>query len=161
MIKTNRFTLKPLTQYDVNDLYLSWLTKNNTNGYIKYAKNKLNLKDLKQYVKDRENKGDILFLGIFTKDSNQHIGNIKYEPIDYANKTATMGILIGDKKWRGKGVANEVITQSAFWLKKKYNITTILLSVNTKNTVAIMAYKKINFKVYQQQNNNIKMSWYL
>ena len=72
-----------------------------------------------------------------------------------------MGILIGDKKWRGKGVANEVITQSAFWLKKKYNITTILLSVNTKNTVAIMAYKKINFKVYQQQNNNIKMSWYL
>ena len=161
MIKTNRFTLKPLTQYDVNDLYLSWLTKNNANGYIKYAKNKLNLKDLKQYVKDRENKGDILFLGIFTKDSNQHIGNIKYEPIDYANKTATMGILIGDKNWRGKGVASEVITASSYWLKDNKDIKIILLGVDKNNIPALSAYQKNGFKISKQQDDNIKMTWYL
>jgi hypothetical protein len=40
------------------------------------------MSDLIQYVKDRENREDILFLAIFT-DCAQHIGNIKYESINF------------------------------------------------------------------------------
>ena len=43
----------------------------------------------------------------------QHIGNIKYEPIDFQAATATMGILTGANDWRGKGVGPEVIKGSA------------------------------------------------
>jgi len=33
-----------------------------------------------------------------------------------------MGILIGDQSWWGKGVASEIITASAKYLKDKYFI---------------------------------------
>ena len=54
---------------------------------------------MKQYIKEKRNKFDCLFLGIFLKDANKHIGNIKLEPIDFENKKATLGILIGDKNY--------------------------------------------------------------
>lgn len=161
MITTKRFSLTPLTASDANNNYLSWLTKDNTNGYIDYAKTKTTLFDLKHYIKERANNKFILFLGIHTKDNQTHIGNIKYEPINFEKNTATMGILIGDKNWRGKGVAAEVITASANHLKQKYNINTVFLGVDAINTAAISAYKKIGFKIVAQENNNIQMAWYL
>jgi len=42
-----------------------------------------------------------LFLGIYTLESQEHIGNIKYEPIDLKCGIAIMGILIGEDKWKG------------------------------------------------------------
>jgi [ribosomal protein S5]-alanine N-acetyltransferase len=46
------------------------------------------------------------------RDSGNNIGNIKYEPIVIEEHQATMGILIGEKRRRGKGVATEVINTS-------------------------------------------------
>ena len=70
-----------------------------------------------QYIKSRENREDVLFSAIFT-DDGQHIGNIKYEPIDLENKNATIGVLIGEREWRGKGVAIEVIKACNQYLHK-------------------------------------------
>ena len=53
-----------------------------------------------------------LFLGVFEKVTNKHIGNIKYDPIDSESKVAVMRILIGDPEWRGRGVAEEVLSAS-------------------------------------------------
>lgn len=158
MIDTKRFILKPITSKDVNNNYLSWLDIEISGGYIDYAKNTITLVDLMQYVKERENQKNILFLAIFDKITNQHIGNIKYEPINFDDKTATMGILIGDKNWRGKGVASEVITASAKYLKKTHHIKMILLGVDKTNIPALSAYQKIGFSIDKKQDNSIKMS---
>ena len=91
----------------------------------------------------------------------QHIGNIKYEPIDYKGKTAVLGILIGDSDWRGKGVAIEVIKASAHYLAERYGVTTIFLGVNQNNKAAVSAYQKVGFKIKEQNKNNIQMVWQL
>ena len=80
------------------------------------------------------------------RETGNHIGNIKYEPIDFENKVAVMGILIGEKDWRGVGVASEVIKSSSEWLNKQYDINHIALGVDSKNIAAIKTYKKIGFK---------------
>ena len=118
------------------------------------------MEELKSYVSERENKRNVLFLGIFTK-KKQHIGNIKYEPIDYKGKTAVMGILIGDSDWRGKGVAIEVIKASAHYLAERYGVTTIFLVVDKNNKAAVSAYQKIGFKIEEQNKNSIQMVWQL
>jgi len=97
-----------------------------------------------------------LFFGIFT-DSRQHIGNVKYEPINIEDKVATMGILIGDKEWRGKGVAPEVIKASSEYLNKTYGIRYIDLVVNGNNAPAVSVYKKMKFEVVKENNNIFKM----
>jgi ribosomal-protein-alanine N-acetyltransferase len=95
-IKTRRFQLKTLTTKNVTKKYLSWFFSSEAKKYISFAQKQLNINDLMQFVKNKEGIKDILFLGIFTKTGN-HIGNIKFEPISPKEKSATMGILIGEK----------------------------------------------------------------
>ena len=157
VINTERFQLKTLTVDDATEEYLSWFSSSKEVGeYIAYAKTNADINKLRQYVKEREDREDVLFLGIFT-DSGQHIGNIKYEPINLKDKSATMGILIGDQEWRGKGVATEVIKDSSKYLKENYNIKYIDLGVNKDNIAAVSAYKKMKFEVVEEDDNGFKM----
>jgi RimJ/RimL family protein N-acetyltransferase len=88
-----------------------------------------------------------IFLRILEKKQHQHIGNIKYHPIDLNKRIAVMGILIGEQFWRGKGVAKEVINNTAKYLHTKAGIRRILLGVAKNNIPAIRAYKKTGFKI--------------
>jgi len=155
IITTKRFLLRPLNKDDVSYSYLSWLTIEK-NPYIEYVKNHSSLEDLKTFVSSREGEKNVLFLGIFT-DFGKHIGNIKYEPINVKKKIATMGILIGDLEWQGKGVASEVIKASSNYLKEVYGIKHIILGVDKNNIPAISAYKKIQFEVFEENKNEFKM----
>lgn len=157
-IETERFRLLPLTVEYVNDRYLSWLDPKNNNGYIVYGHSDLTLNRLREYVSSREGKDDVLFLAITDKESNQHVGNIKYEPIDLSDKTATMVILIGEKSWRNKGVAKEVILETAHWLKINKDIREIILGADKDNIQALTAYKKIGFLKIGKTDTGIRMS---
>lgn len=145
-LQTERFTLRSLTAEDITINYLNWFKDPVTQRYIDSAKNNQTLKTLKNYVSDRMHRSDVLFLGIFTPNE-QHIGNVKYEPINIKNSYAVMGILVGDPNWRNRGVAREVIPASADYLQKNYGIKYIALGVTQKNQAAVMAYQKIGFKI--------------
>ena len=106
---------------------------------------KHDIKKVKSYVSQRENDDTVLFLGIFVRDSGNHIGNIKYEPIVIEEHQATMGILIGEKSWRGAGVATEVINATVIWLQKNLGIREFFLGVDLDNIYAIKAYEKSGF----------------
>ena len=142
VIFTNRFILRPLQLGDVSERYANWLIDPTSNKYITA---RLSIDDLRKYVKERITKHDILFLGIFDKLSGLHIGNIKYEPINSNLAYAVMGILIGEPEWRGKGVAHEVISSTAYWLRKNRNVHQIILGVSRYNLAAIKAYQKVGF----------------
>ena len=157
IINTERLQLKSLTTKDVTEKYLSWFNQSKEiEKYISFAQKCEGIDSLMQYVKDKKDREDVLFLGVFCS-LGQHIGNIKYEPIDLKNRTATMGILIGDKEWRGKGVASEVIKISGKYLKNNYGIKYIDLGVDKSNARAISAYEKINFKIIEENNTGFKM----
>ena len=157
IINTERFQLKSLTTKDVTEKYLSWFNQSKEiEKYISFAQECEGIDSLMQYVKDKKDREDVLFLGIFCS-LGQHIGNIKYEPIDLKNRAATLGILIGDKEWRGKGVASEVIKISGKYLKNNYGIKYIDLGVDKSNARAISAYEKINFKIIEENNTGFKM----
>ncbi len=145
-IKTKRFFLRPLSTIDVTERYLGWLKDLNSNRFIQTASSDHTLESLKNYVKARQDREDILFLGIFLKEDGLHIGNIKFEPIDYINRTTIMGVLIGDLDWLGKGVFFEVINACAEWLSRNYSLNTIFLGVDIENRSAIRAYLKAGFR---------------
>ena len=163
-IPTNRFVLRPLRVDDVNERYANWLSDQATSQYITA---KLNLADLRQYVHECSAREDVMFLGIFEKETGLHIGNIKYEPVNTELGYAIMGILIGDPDWRGKGVAAEVLLASAEWLSKCRNIKQIVLGVSRTNIAAIRAYQKVGFieetsrYIPSVSVENMTMAWHL
>lgn len=145
-IKTKRFFLRPLSTTDVTERYLGWLKDLNSNRFIQTASSDHTLESLQNYIKARQDREDILFLGIFSKEDGLHIGNIKFEPIDYINRTTTMGVLIGDLDWIGKGVFTEVLNACAEWLSRNYSLNIICLGVDNENRSAIRAYLKAGFR---------------
>jgi ribosomal-protein-alanine N-acetyltransferase len=146
VIVTERFILRPLTTDDATARYLNWLADEDARRYIQAAGETRSIDDLREYIAKRSSKGDLLFLGIFETTEGKHIGNIKYEPIDIAAGTAEMGILIGEPRWRGRGVAREVISASARWLKKHRGISYIMLGVESNNKGALTAYLRTGFR---------------
>ena len=146
-IKTKRFLIKKLTLRNVNKTYFSWFKDSIANKYIVASDSviKGGIKYLKLYVRKKINKKNILFLAIFTKKKS-HIGNIKFEPISIKTNTAIAGILIGNKKWRRKGVLKEIFPNICKFLHLYYGILRIELGVSNNNKIAIISYKKIGFK---------------
>ncbi len=143
-IETERFVLRPLQSSDASDTYLSWFATSGSE-YISTAAQMQKRADLVQYIQERQKRQDILFLGIFIRETDIHIGNIKYEPINIPTQQATMGILLGDMQWRNKGVAREVIHASSLWLRDTCQIKQLNLGVASDNKAAIRAYERTGF----------------
>ncbi len=167
VIETERFVLRPLTEVDVSQRYLQWFADQDAQRFITAAQNTTTLSALRDYVRDRIDRDDTVFLGIFERHTLLHIGNIKYEPLDSTLGYAIMGLLIGDADWRGRGVTGEVLTASALWLRRDRNIRQIVLGVQKDNVAAIRAYEKVGFRIANTPHipnpgsNALTMVWVL
>ncbi|MES2400014.1 MAG: GNAT family protein [Pseudomonadota bacterium] len=145
VIETSRFLLRELTGDDVSARYLGWLGDSAAQKWIATAESTRELAALREYVQQRVGRRDVLFLGIFAKTDDLHIGNIKYEPLLQEEGRAELGVLIGDPAFRGKRVFAEVLAASAEWLKSHRNIRRIYLGVERQNLPAVTAYQNAGF----------------
>lgn len=151
---TERFFLKALMPEMVGEEYLSWLISEETADYILYARNKIVMTELVEYVREKYMNPRVLFLGIFLKDTGEHIGNIKFEPMDSEEHYAVLGILIGNVAWRGKGVFSEIskILEKAL---RESSIKKIYLGVQKRNQLAVKSYLKEGYEI--DNENFLKM----
>lgn len=167
MIITPRFTLRPLTPDDATERYSGWFSDEAAVSHIVSASSVRGVAELRAYIEARAGRTDVLFLGIYTRLGNEHIGNIKYEPVNPQEHYAVMGILIGDANWRGRGVAVEVIETSGLWLRDQLGIDEIILGVSRDNQAAIRAFEKIGFrpeptdKIPPRSDGSLAMVWRL
>ncbi len=145
VIETSRFVLRELTVDDVTDRYLGWLSDSVAKQWIAAAELTRGLADLREYVQQRIGREDVLFLGIFSKPQDLHVGNIKFEPLLRDEGTAELGVLIGDPEFRGKRVFAEVLAASTGWLKDHWGIDRIYLGVERENQPAVTAYQNAGF----------------
>ncbi len=153
---TKRFKLKILTSELVGDEYLSWFSDKSTSQYIEYAKKAVTLAELKAYAQEKLDSEDALFFGIFSRESNKHIGNIKFEPINIPGHFAIMGVLVGDIDWRGKGVFTEV-DEALEEPLINLGIEKIYLGVSQDNISAVNAYKKSGYEIDAHDFLNVSL----
>lgn len=149
-IESERLILRNLTKFDATITYLNWFKDPYILRFIEGAQGIHSTKNIENYIIEKNDLKDALLLGIFLKKNNQHIGNIKYEPLDLDRKFSVMGIMIGEAEYRGKGYGSEALFASIDWLKKCFKIKSIYLGVHVSNTQAIKSYKKVGFVVIDQ-----------
>jgi RimJ/RimL family protein N-acetyltransferase len=88
---------------------------------------------------------DALVFTIIANDDDRPIGNIALQDIDYRNRTAELGVYIGDAEFRGNGYGTEatlLLTSFAFGV---LGFNNIMLRVYEYNQQAIRAYQKAGF----------------
>ena len=159
-IHTKRFVLRELSEDDASERYLSWFRDETTQAYV--AATSEDVDGLRQYIRQRAGREDVLFLGIFDRTSGLHVGNVKYEPVNRDEHYAIMGILIGDPAFRGIGVASEVLASSGKWLRDNRGIRHIGLGVHRDNQAAIRAYERVGFRAasaaFLQQSDPVQVT---
>jgi UDP-4-amino-4,6-dideoxy-N-acetyl-beta-L-altrosamine N-acetyltransferase len=91
------------------------------------------------YVKDEKNK-------IFAIETEKtYIGNVGLHDIDWINRKALLGIMIGEKKYLSKGYGTDAITTLLEFAFDTMNLNKISLTVFENNQRAIRCYEKCGF----------------
>lgn len=154
-VKTRRFTVRVLEEKDVTQVYASWFQNPEVARFIVAARRSQTVKSLRNYVRGKQTSDQSLLLGIFTRHTQRHIGNIKFEPIYRADKATVLGVMIGDSGWRGRGVFREVFTACAHRMESVLGIDTFALGVDNANRRAIRAYIRAGFTLCEQSPPSI------
>ena len=142
---SKRFYLRELTVKDATPLYLSWLNDVHSRRFIAFRQD--SIEELQQYIQSHIEEPQTLFLGIFCRMTKVHIGNVKFFFSAPNREEFSMGIMVGDKNWQGKGVAGEVLSLLSLYAKEHYGSKKMILQVEIANASAVRAYEKLGFKV--------------
>ena len=142
--------LSPINIDDAS-IYVEWLSNPNISDNLHSTKRVFNEVNEKEFLNKRLSNGDHIF-SIIRKSDDKLIGNISLNEIDYVDRTATIGIFIGDSDNHGKGYGSDAlraILNYGFGVLNLYNID---LKVFDFNERAINCYKKVGFKEYGRRH---------
>ena len=112
------------------------------------------IEELKSFLIGIEKK-QILFWAIHLKHTDQHIGNIKIDPINIKHNTAEYGIMIGEKEEWGKGYAKEATLKIINYCFEELGIRKITLGLISENLNALKLYEKIGFETEGKYKSHV------
>lgn len=139
--------LRLLVKDDINDRYLTWLNDREVTQFTEIGTFPTSMSDLKSYyAKISQSKCDVMF-AIVTKRNNVHIGNIKLGGISWIHRHADLGIMIGEKKYWGKGFGEEACKLVLSYAFNTLNLNKVILGVYGNHKAGIKAYRKTHFVV--------------
>lgn len=140
-----RVYLSPINLEDV-EVYTKWINDYEVAKGIGQFNNIFNIEIEKEFlnksIKERYNFAMIL------KDEDRLIGNISLSAVDFINKTAELGIFIGEESDRNKGYGTEAIKLILDYGFNYLNLNNIMLIVYSYNEKAKKSYEKIGFEVF-------------
>ena len=138
-----RIYLSPRSTEDAEQ-FTEWLNDFETTDYLGNSGKIMSLEGEKEYLQNNSNpEGNFV---IVTLDEDKFIGTVSLEGIDRINRTATLGIFIGDKAYRSNGYGTEAIRLILEYGFNYMNLNNIKLDVMGFNERAIKCYKKCGFK---------------
>lgn len=143
-LKGGKVTLRPI-KLDDAARFVKWLKDEEIRKFLSANPKGVNLKKEKEWIGSltKKKKSEKHF-AIDTKE-NIHIGSLALY-LNLKNKSAALGILIGDKNYWGKGYGAEATRLLLNYGFAKLQLHRIELGVYDYNKRAINLYRKLGFK---------------
>lgn len=86
-------------------------------------------------------------LAICLKENDNYIGNVYMTDINDINRSCHSHVLIGDKKYWGKGYAREALLKATTYMFNERNIHRIQANVLESNEQSLKMLKKCGYKI--------------
>ena len=157
LVSTQIF-LRPLKANDVSIAYLSWMQDPDIVRHLELRVYPKQIEDLREYVSSSQLNREEMLFGIFARENEQHIGNIKVGPRDPLHLTASIGILIGETQFWSKGIATESIVLASNWAFREFNCAKVTAGCHASNLGSLRAFMKAGFKVEGFLQSQVKLS---
>ena len=136
--------LSPRNSEDV-EIFTKWLNDFHVTDGLGRSGLLVTLNGEKDYLEKNHDNNNYYFV-IVTLENDEMIGTISLENINYRNRSAELGVFIGDENYRGKGIGKEAIHLILDYGFNYLNLNSIQLTVLSFNERAIACYKKCGFK---------------
>jgi len=149
-VASDRFVIRTLESSDVGSDYVAWFDDPVVRSFITWRPGENPAEELRAFVGDHDARSDSLLFGVFD-EQGRHVANLKYEPIDLEAGVATLGVLIGDPGWRGRGLFGEAFAATATLISSTLGVGRVMLGVDRRNIAAISAYERSGFTAVAQQ----------
>lgn len=140
-----RIYLSPRNNEEI-EKFTEWLNDFETTDYTGRSAYITTLEGEKKYFEENINRNYNFF--IVTLDTDKLIGTVGLENYDGINRTATLGIFIGDKEYRSQGYGTEAIKLILDYGFNYLNLNNIKLDLMSFNERALKCYQKCGFKEY-------------
>ena len=146
-IEGDLVALGPLSR-DLLPLYRRWINDLGTTRTLDLPPYPMTMeKEQAWYDQQSLAENDVPFT-IYERETSRPIGNTGLHEIDYRNRTATFGIIIGEPECRGKGYGTETTRLMLDYAFTVLGLHNVMLIVFEFNAAGIKAYQKAGFKEY-------------
>ena len=138
-----RIYLSPRNVEDV-EKFTEWMNDFEITDYTGRSYQTMTLQNEKAYLeKEQDNKSVFAIIDLQT---DEIIGNVGLHDINNINRTAPLGIFIGNKDYRSKGYGTEAIKLILDFGFNYLNLNNIDLALMEFNKRALKCYEKCGFK---------------
>ncbi len=137
--------LKLLSENDVAENYLSWMQDPEVVQYLECRWCAHTMESLREYVKNVCLSPNDFAFAIFINNET-HIGNVKIGNINWMHRFAEIGLLIGERSFRGRGLGTEVIRRATEYAFKELNINKLVAGIYSPNVASYKAFSKAGYR---------------
>jgi len=138
-----RIYLSPRNVEDV-EIFAEWMNDFNITDYLGRSYQTITLQEEKAYLEKEQNNKNVF--AIIDLETDEVIGNVGLHEINDINRTATLGIFIGNKNYWSKGYGTEAIQLILDFGFNYLNLNNIDLALMEFNQRALKCYEKCGFK---------------
>ncbi len=136
--------LKVIEAQDIEQLY-EWKNEYELATLIKAYPLPLTRHEIDEWVKKNQSDKNQVFLGVFLLKGLALVGVARLKYIDRISANTELGIYIGDKDHRGKGLGKEALNLILAYAFRDLNLHKVYLKVLESNTKAIRLYEGCGF----------------
>ncbi|KGP73065.1 GNAT family N-acetyltransferase [Pontibacillus yanchengensis] len=153
--------LRPVTKPDLQNVY-RWnndedITRLGSGSEFAYQINNP-LEAIEAHYEQNLTQHNLLTHGyvfsVYEKESSQHIGKCDFRDINVITRSATIGLVIGEKDYWGKGYGMDIIMTLAKHLFYDLNMERIQLDTWSGNHQALRVYEKCGFQLEGRLRSN-------
>ena len=153
-VSGNQVYLRPLVQEDAGH-FVPWVNDPEVTRTLAIGSRVMDLNAEEEFIeKTNASPHDVLF-GIVEKASDTLIGSTGLDHIDFRNRRANFGIMIGAKSMWGKGYGTETTALMVRYAFQEMKLNRVQLHVYEYNPRGIRAYEKVGFQqegILQQEH---------
>ena len=135
--------LSPISMDDI-DIFMSWINDPEIVYNLAFYTKVTSLSQEKELVEALAKNGNTF--SIVTQENDRIIGNCGFFGINEINRSAEIGIMIGEKDYHSKGYGTEAVRLLLKFGFENRNYNNIRLHVFSLNGRAIACYEKAGFK---------------
>ena len=147
-LRGERCYLRPLERSDLDGGWRHWLNDPEVTRYMFHGSFPTSAEANESFYQQVTAPSEAdLVLAIVAVDGEVHVGNVGLHRIDWINRSAEFGIVIGEPEHWGKGIGGEatsLIIEHGF---NRLNLHRIWLGVFAEHEAAVKLYERIGFRV--------------